>query len=643
VPANLAANAVRRKRLRESLMGTRESPIDIAGRYDVVVTYNEVNNRHGTGVLVQRLFPDDSRVISIRSASHYGGDQAFGHMQLAMPAGNVDRASIYRWVLAMTDGLEIDRVTCVPFHATDLMLAIALRDALGVPFCLYVMDDQNVHGTGIPDPLMAEAIAKATVRLAISSDMRDAYELKYQSRFWIAPPTASPALVPASGGEHQRDTAVIVGNIWGRSWLAALRDTVRATGIKVDWFANSPNGGWLGVEPSDLQKDGITLCDPLPEAELARRLGDYELALHPGGPAGAHGENAGVASLSLPTRIPYLICASDLPIVVLGDRMACAARFVSYFGVGAGSEYKPESFTQVMAAIRSSGWREKQVEGLTRLRAILRTDAMPSWIRVATDRGRPPSLQFEELAVKPQCVVARYIDDAPSLGPWLSGFEPVAAALRRIALEGYRPDFVIDVGASTGVWSQVAASVFPDAHYVLVEPLLARYEAASQTIAGLKYRTVVEAAVGSSAGHATLYVDRHLYGASLLADSLDGRGETEAVTVPVTTLDVLAADAGLTGSGILKLDIQGGEPAALEGGRRLMAELVDVAILEVTCDPGKPTLPSFTEVNSAMECLGFVYYDDVGEWRDPAVGVLIQRDVMYVRRAGALAESRRAR
>ena len=36
---------------------------------------------------------------------------------------------------------------------------------------------------------MAEALDKARLRLAISSDMRDAYEAKYKRKFWVAPPT----------------------------------------------------------------------------------------------------------------------------------------------------------------------------------------------------------------------------------------------------------------------------------------------------------------------------------------------------------------------------------------------------------------------------------------------------------------------
>ena len=44
-------------------------------------------------------------------------------------------------------------------------------------------------------------------------------------------------------------------------------------------------------------------------------------------------------------------------------------------------------------------------------------------------------------------------------------FVPDYQALRRIKEKGYCPDFVIDVGASTGIWSYAVNKLFPQARF----------------------------------------------------------------------------------------------------------------------------------------------------------------------------------
>jgi FkbM family methyltransferase len=417
---------------------------------------------------------------------------------------------------------------------------------------------------------------------------------------------------------------------------------VRATGLQVDWFPNSRDGGWHGADSDALLADGIRLLETASEDVLAQRLPDYEVALMPSGPAGRAGENAGVASLSLPTRVPFILGASDLPVIVLGDAASAVARFVTHHGVGASCAYDAAALGAALATVRDDAWRERQRDCLARVRDILRMDDVSAWVREATDSGRPPSLQFERLDVLPRLVIPQHIDETPSLGPWMQAFDPLHRACQRMARNGLQPDFVVDVGASTGVWSHVVATTFPDARYVLVEPLLGRHDAASRRhyLASIGDASVVEAAVGGSSGTAILHVDQHLYGATLLAEMLPGGDDWERVTVSLITLDDLAADAGLRGRGVLKLDIQGAELDALEGGRRFIADAIDVVVIEITLDPRGEAIPSHRRIDAWLESAGFVYLDDVGEWRDPKTGMLLQKDVMYARHDSPLAMAR---
>ncbi len=610
---------------------------------DVLVCCNEVNERHGTGILIKRMFADENSVVSVRANDHYEGDQQWGRVQAVAPSSAQDRAGLTRWAVQLTQHYNIGRIFCVPYGEREVRLAIALHDATGAPFCLYIMDDHNVREAGISDALMKEAVQKASVRLAISSDLRDYYEIKYSERFWIAPPTIMHRQSrPASPVPN---TAVVIGNIWGKSWLERLRDTVRATGLNVTWFCNNPNAPWLGDAIDDLEADGITIRPAVPEPELLDLLGNYELAILPSSPSIDGAENVGVAALSLPSRVPFILGASETPIVVLGDPKTCAARFVSFFGVGASCTYEPEALASAINMIRSEDWRREHITRLHSLRQALDCSDLPNWFRTTLDSGRPINMQFESLEVTPKLVVPQHIDETPDLGLWLKHMNALRQSMGRLRADGFIPSYIVDVGASNGIWSSIVAEVFPATHFVQVEPLRSRYDASAieHYLSKLASYDVVVAAVGDAPGNFVLHVDEHLYGASLLEAGASTKGPLERVEVPVRTLDEIARELKLTGDAIVKLDIQGAEIKALEGAKELLKSSIQVLLLEVTIEPTSPDIPSVLSVTQYLDQLGFVYYDDAGEWRDPKTGVLLQKDIMYVRRDHHLASQRRAR
>ena len=610
---------------------------------DVVISCNEVNERHGTGILIKRMFADPSRVISLRANDHYNGEQNWGRLQLVVPSLAGDRATLCRWVLQLTNAYVVDRIFCVPYGEPELQLAIALRQATGAPLCLYVMDDHNIREAMISDSVMSEAINAASVRLAISSDLRDNYELKYSRRFWIAPPTIMHRQEQPSA--PVKGTAVVVGNIWGKSWLDALRTTVRSSGLRVTWYSNNPNAPWLGDSVDELHRDGIDILPAIPEADLARILGTFQYAILPSAPALAGAENAGVAGLSLPSRVPFILGATDIPLIALGDTTTCASRFVKHFGVGEACDYDADALRKALAILESNAWREGHAMRLASLRQALDCYDVPEWFRKTTDNGRPLNLQFESLEVIPRLVVQQHIDETPSLGPWLRHMDALRTATGRLKARGFNPSFIVDVGASNGVWSWIVADVFPNAHFVQVEPLRSRYNATSikNYMSRLAKADVVVAAVGDAPGRAVLHIDNHLYGASLLEEGASSKGPLERYEVPVRTLNDIAEEFRLVGEGLVKLDIQGAEVKALAGGRNFIANSVAVVILEVTIDPKTDSLPSVLSILTLMDSIGFVYYDDAGEWRDPETGMLLQKDIVFVKKTHELAAERRAR
>ena len=605
-------------------------------RLDVVLCHSEVNNRYGTGVLIQRMFPRHREdVVSIRSASIWKGQQEFGARQLVIPEG-LDRAAIYSWTLAQTGDFTVRHIYCIPYAGEEITAAIALRDAWQAPLCLYIMDDQNVASSAIPDELMAEAIEKARLRLAISSDMRDAYVAKYDRRFWIAPPTMSGYTAPVSDGVGNPGRGILIGNISTQEWLDALQEATRRTDLAVDWYANSPGGGyWLRPDSIEaLRTVGIALHDPLPEQLLAEQLAEYEFALVPTMPPLGKQENYAIAALSLPSRLTFLVGACDLPIIVLGDPDSCVARFVEHFGLGVNCLYEPTALVDAVALTRDASWRQRQRTSLRWLRQVLGRPNIATWLRDSLLHGAPVDGAFESLEVTPRRFVSRYRNESASLGPWLHEYDSVHAALLRLAQAAYVPDFIIDAGAATGAWSHVAHRSFPHARLVLIEPLSLQYEALPATrltghFSRLEGFEVYEVALGDDDGEGFMQFKPDLYDSSLVPESFDRSHET--LPVPVRRLDSLAGELRLSGRGLINLAFQERQLEVLQGGRDLLATSVDAVILRIAIRSTVGDSPNCDGVDGFLRELGFAMFDEARAWRDPKSGMFLGKDVVFVK------------
>ena len=125
-------------------------------------------------------------------------------------------------------------------------------------------------------------------------------------------------------------------------------------------------------------------------------------------------------------------------------------------------------------------------------------------------------------------------------------------------------------------------------------------------------------------------VAKDLYNSSILA--VNSVSETvETIRVPLRTVDGIAAEQGLDGRGILKVDVQFAEHLVIAGAGRLLRDQIDVVVLELTLARATPEARTMPEMIATMAELGFEYFDDVGGWRHPLTGRLEQKDVMFVR------------
>jgi FkbM family methyltransferase len=596
-----------------------------------IVTPNEVNDRHGTGVIISRAFAGISKILSIRSSDLHG-DHQFGDVAIRITQRGRSRYESYSTLVKILHGNSFRYIICVPYHPDDLVTAIVLKELYGARLCIYVMDDNHLGTGGIPEALMREALEKADLRLAISPEMRDAYEYRFRLRFWLRPPVVTPetvsttALIPATQVLANR-RGVVVGSVWSNEALESLAEAVSRAQVQVDWYGNS-DASWLNYDKNRLAAKGIRVCGFIPEAELTKKLAEYAYALVPSGTLDGKDPRPEIAQFSLPTRMPFLLAVGNMPTIVLGNPRTAAARFVERFEIGRTVSYHGDELRRSIDEICT-------LEAQTAIRGraasfaqYFSAEGVGDWILRSMDLGQPASDEIERI-MSPKCS-----DSGHYLAPQVPeevylDFRPTFIALKRLNDTGFEPEFIIDVGASTGIWSKSISVLFPKSRFLLVEPLLQIYQK-KQT--GPKKESanfeIVPVAISNQKGIARFQVSADLYGSSLLNPS-DSR-EYESIEVPVTTLDDLAIERSIKGRGILKLDIQFAEHLALEGGRKFLDQ-VDVVIVELTLMRLAKEAKTFLEMVEMFRDLGFRYYDDVGEWRSPQDGTLIQKDVVFVR------------
>jgi FkbM family methyltransferase len=163
----------------------------------------------------------------------------------------------------------------------------------------------------------------------------------------------------------------------------------------------------------------------------------------------------------------------------------------------------------------------------------------------------------------------------------------------------YRPAVVYDIGASTGVWSDLVQHYFPGTEIHMFEPLAEQVEAYRVDLEDRtrKYSNLNlhATALGRENTTAELFATHDSFGSSLL-DRGDVPEVREAIPVPVRRLDDYRQERGFPPPDLMKLDCQGAEIEILDGAKECLRH-AKVLILEcwLSREYG-PTTPVVTEL-----------------------------------------------
>jgi hypothetical protein len=366
---------------------------------DVVVTPNEMNDLHGTGFLVKRVFAGQRGILSLRIRDDYGGVQDFGDEARLLKFDAGRRPEAYAAALDAVAGRPVRAVYAVPYTSADLLLAMAVSDVTGAPTCIWEMDDQCVALPKIPRPLMREFLEKCRLRLATHSELRDAYEGAFGLPFGVL-----PAVVPAHlvrPGAPSRATpgapGALLGSVWSRAWLDRLAAALTHAGETLDWYGNHQAPS-LQLSAADLATMPLRAHGVVAEPALAEALLEHPFVVVPTDALeGSRTEHTAIAELSLPGRILFAVATAQVPVLVVGSDRTPAAAFVQRHGIGRVVPYDGRALAAAVEELR-----DPDVQTATRARAKVLGPALSDagvgeWLRGSIEDGRPRDDRFERI------------------------------------------------------------------------------------------------------------------------------------------------------------------------------------------------------------------------------------------------------
>ncbi len=206
--------------------------------------------------------------------------------------------------------------------------------------------------------------------------------------------------------------------------------------------------------------------------------------------------------------------------------------------------------------------------------------------------------------------------------------------LTGMAMRGFYPQTIIDVGAFEGAWSNMVKQIWPTSRLCMIEPNLEKRTHLIKIAKDLDATLFFEL-LGAESNRAVRF-NVMGSGSSIMNEQSSVPRTVE--TRYLRTLDALIKE--IKPPGLLKIDAQGYELQILKGALETLlsveAVLLEIAIIEI--NEGAPLLHDVMEF---MRSHGFVAYDILELHRRPLDKALNQVDVMFVRECSVLLSDKR--
>ncbi len=199
-----------------------------------------------------------------------------------------------------------------------------------------------------------------------------------------------------------------------------------------------------------------------------------------------------------------------------------------------------------------------------------------------------------------------------------------------------RRDFqtVLDAGANRGQFALFARQMLPGATLLCFEPLAAPRRRLERVTVG-SGATIFDVALGARAETASFHVSAADDSSSLLSigarqrEAFPGTEEREQISVRVRRLDEVIDANALARPVLLKVDVQGGELALLQGAEGVLG-VVDAMLIEASFVQLYEGQPLIGEVWKLIAAAGFTCRGIWSITYGPG-GVSLQADFLFAR------------
>ena len=166
----------------------------------------------------------------------------------------------------------------------------------------------------------------------------------------------------------------------------------------------------------------------------------------------------------------------------------------------------------------------------------------------------------------------------------------------------------LDCGANIGIYTLRAAEIVgPKGHVLSFEPAAESFTRLQAHVMQNKLSQVTcfQQALSDRAGSATLY---HGGGGPNAYSLLNSAGANTQEIVSTTTIDAIAEQRDLDRVDVIKLDVEGAEPAALEGARTTISRFRPIVIFENILLDDMNTHDAVTDMHDWFRSTEYTYH-----------------------------------
>lgn len=206
-------------------------------------------------------------------------------------------------------------------------------------------------------------------------------------------------------------------------------------------------------------------------------------------------------------------------------------------------------------------------------------------------------------------------------------------ALEQAKSLGLAPATVIDVGAARGAFVLQCYNLFPEANYILIEPLKEFEPFLKQVVNSIPKAEYILAAATPKSGEITLNVHPDFVGSSVYLEQEDSEVNGVPRIVPAIALDDLIIKGKVRPPLLFIVDVQGAELDVLAGAEKVL-EYAEYVCLEVSFFETFKDGPQFYDVIKYMKSKGFVVYDLYEPLYRLLDNALFQIDLAFVKERG---------